>query len=105
MGSRLFIFFPFVCYFKQFVERSNIDLCSAPGGKSFQVLSKDKKINLNEISIERTKILKDNLRRLNYDAEITNFDILELDLKKKYDFVLLDLLLSIGTIRKNLKFF
>ena len=77
------------------LKGSNIDLCSAPGGKSFQVLSKDKKINLNEISIERTKILKDNLRRLNYEAEITNFDILELDLKKNmilYYLILLALL-------------
>ncbi len=99
-------FFPLYSISNNLLKGSNIDLCSAPGGKSFQVLSKDKKINLNEISIERTKILKDNLRRLNYEAEITNFDILELDLKKKYDFVLLDSpCSSIGTIRKNPEIF
>lgn len=99
-------FFPLYSISNNLLNGNNIDLCSAPGGKSFQVLSKDKKINLNEISIERTKILKENLRRLNYEDEITNFDILEIDTKKKYDFVLLDSPCSaIGTIRKNPEIF
>ena len=78
-----------------------LDMCAAPGGKAFQVLSNNKVI-LNDISKKRIFKLKENLSRLDFNPEIKNLNALNFDEKIKYDIVLLDSpCSSIGTIRKH----
>ena len=83
-----------------------LDTCAAPGGKAFQILSKKINITLNDISKKRIKILKSNLRRLNFKANILNEDFTEFNLKEKFDCIIIDApCSSIGTIRKNPEIF
>ena len=98
--------FPLCNIEEKIINKSCLDMCAAPGGKSFQILSKNKNIDLNDISIKRTEILKKNLRRLNFNPKITNIDINNIEKKQKYDFIILDAPCSaIGTIRKNPEIF
>ena len=91
---------------KKLINKENIDLCSAPGGKAFQILSKNIKMTLNDKSKKRLKILKDNLKRLMFSANISNENVLKISTKNKYDFIILDCpCSSIGTIRKNPEIF
>ena len=79
-----------------------LDLCAAPGGKAFQILSKDIDITLNDINKSRIEILKKNLNRLNFKAKITNYNALNFPEINKYDVIILDApCSSIGTIRSN----
>ena len=83
-------------------SKNIIDLCSAPGGKAFQAITMGGKLNLNEISLKRIKILKENLNRLCLKAKITNSDALILPEQHKFDIVILDAPCSgIGTVRRN----
>ena len=83
-----------------------LDACAAPGGKSFQILSKNRKITLNDISLSRIQILKSNLNRLNYTARILNYDFTKFNEEKKYDVIIIDAPCSaVGTIRKNPEIF
>ena len=82
-----------------------LDLCAAPGGKAFQILSNNKVI-LNDISKKRIIKLKENLSRLGFKAKIKNFNALNFNEKIKYDIILLDApCSSIGTIRKHPEIF
>ncbi len=84
------------------INKKYLDMCAAPGGKSFQLLSKDIKITLNDKSKRRTRLIKENLARLNLKAKILNKDFIDLDTNDKFDFIILDAPCSaIGTIRKN----
>lgn len=79
-----------------------MDMCSAPGGKAFQILSIGNEVDLNDINIKRIKVLKDNLDRLKFGVNISNMDALEIGENKLYDVVILDSPCSgIGTIRRN----
>ena len=79
-----------------------MDMCSAPGGKAFQILSQGNEVVMNDISEKRIKILKDNLNRLNFSSNISNLDALNLSEKELYDIVILDSPCSgIGTARRN----
>ncbi len=90
----------------EIIGNSCIDLCSAPGGKSFQILSKNKAILLNDKSKNKIRILKENLERLRFKAKISNFDVLKMKSFRKFDFIVLDApCSSIGTIRKNPEIF
>ena len=88
------------------IENLNIlDMCAAPGGKAFQVLSKNRVI-LNDINLKRISRLKKNLNRLKYNPEIKNLNALNLDENHKFDIVILDApCSSIGTIRKHPEIF
>ena len=78
-----------------------LDICAAPGGKAFQILSNNKVV-LNDISKKRILKLRENLSRLGFAPEIKNLNALNFDEKIKYDIVVLDSpCSSIGTIRKN----
>lgn len=82
-----------------------LDICAAPGGKSFQILS-DNKVTLNDKSSKRILRLKENLKRLQFSPKINNQDGLSLKEYKKYDIVILDSpCSSVGTIRKNPEIF
>ena len=79
-----------------------IDLCSAPGGKAFQAISMGGKVRLNDISLKKLNILKQNLNRLKISAEISNLNALDILEEEKFDVVILDSPCSgIGTIRRN----
>ncbi len=87
-------------------DKKFLDACAAPGGKSFQILSKKRRVTLNDISDYRIKTLKSNLNRLNFNPEITNKDFTKIQENKKYDFIIIDAPCSaIGTIRKNPEIF
>ena len=83
-----------------------LDVCSAPGGKAFQILSRKFNVVLNDKSIQRTKILKSNLKRLNFDTKIINQDFTKFKDDTKYDCIIIDAPCSaIGTIRRNPEIF
>ena len=91
------------------IENKNqkfLDACAAPGGKSFQLLTKNKKVILNDKNAKRIQILKTNLRRLNFNPIILNKDFTKFNENEKYDVVILDTpCSSVGTIRKNPEIF
>ncbi len=79
-----------------------LDTCAAPGGKSFQILSKKLNIILNDKNKTRIKILKSNLNRLKFNAKILNEDFIKFKNKEKFDIIIIDAPCSaIGTVRKN----
>ena len=83
-----------------------LDACAAPGGKSFQILSKKFNLILNDKGKKRIKILKSNLNRLNFNTKIFNKDFINFEENEKYDFIILDVPCSaVGTIRKNPEIF
>ena len=83
-----------------------LDACAAPGGKAFQLLSKDLEVTLNDKSIRRIQKLKSNLNRLKFNPTILNKDFINFDKSKKFDFIIIDAPCSaIGTIRKNPEIF
>ena len=82
-----------------------LDLCAAPGGKAFQVLSNNKVV-LNDVSLKRISKLKSNLSRLKFNTEIQNINGLDFNENYKFDMVILDApCSSIGTIRKHPEIF
>ena len=89
-----------------FEGKDIIDLCAAPGGKSFQAISMGGNLDLYEISKHRTKKLKENLNRLGFNNSVFIKDSLEISNNKKYDYVLVDApCSSVGTIRRNPEIF
>ncbi len=95
-------FFPLSEVHKEKLFKKSIDLCAAPGGKSFQMLSCNKNIILNDKNNSRIEILKINLERLKFKTKIINLDVLKMDENKKFDFIILDAPCSaVGTVRKN----
>ena len=98
--------FPLINIDGKILKEPCIDLCSAPGGKSFQILARKKNIILNDKSKTRIKLIKSNLNRLNFKADVINFDIKNIEESGKYKFIILDAPCSaIGTIRKNPEIF
>tara|TARA_B100001057_G_scaffold24487_1_gene22589 strand:+ start:2342 stop:3610 length:1269 start_codon:yes stop_codon:yes gene_type:complete len=83
-----------------------LDACAAPGGKSFQILSKKLKVVLNDKNKTRIKTLEDNLKRLKLSAKILNKDFIQFDNERKYDVIIIDAPCSaLGTIRRNPEIF
>ena len=83
-----------------------LDACAAPGGKSFQLLASNEKVTLNDKSASRIQILRSNLKRLNFNTKVLNFDFIKFKEQEKYDFIIIDAPCSaIGTIRKNPEIF
>ena len=83
-----------------------LDTCAAPGGKSFQILSKNLNVVLNDKNKKRIKILKNNLKRLKLSAQILNKDFIKFDNTRKYDVIIIDSPCSaVGTIRRNPEIF
>tara|TARA_A100001011_G_scaffold235331_1_gene243409 strand:- start:1544 stop:2812 length:1269 start_codon:yes stop_codon:yes gene_type:complete len=83
-----------------------LDACAAPGGKAFQLLSRNLNVTLNDKSKKRIQTLKSNLNRLKFNAKILNRDFIKFDEYKKFDFIIIDAPCSaIGTIRKNPEIF
>ena len=83
-----------------------LDACAAPGGKSFQILSKKFNVVLNDKNKNRIQTLKTNLKRLKLTAEIYNKDFIQFENKRKFDVIIIDAPCSaIGTIRRNPEIF
>ena len=84
-------------------DRINIvDLCSAPGGKTAQLASSGKKIISVDINQKRVEILKENMKRLNLEANIVISDGTLWKPNCDIDAVLLDAPCSAtGTIRRH----
>ena len=79
-----------------------LDMCAAPGGKAFQTICFENDVTLNEISSKRSKILKNNLDRLNFCNDVKNYNALSLPETEKFDVIILDSPCSgVGTLRRN----
>ena len=83
-----------------------LDLCSAPGGKSFQAISIGGIVHANDINKKNIDILKSNLKRLRYKIKISNENALDINVSKKYEVILIDApCTAVGTIRRNPEIF
>lgn len=81
-----------------------LDLCAAPGGKTFNIASKTKDlIFANDIDENRLKLLKDNTQRLDVEnLKILNKTITDFSPKNKFDKILIDAPCSgYGVIQKK----
>jgi 16S rRNA (cytosine967-C5)-methyltransferase len=79
-----------------------LDLCCAPGGKSFQLADKGANVTSIDKSEKRLKLMRENLKRLGYCLELICSDIFEYKPKKPFDVILLDPpCTATGTIGKN----
>ena len=91
---------------KNYNNKKFLDACSAPGGKAFQILSKNNQLVLNDQNKERIKVLNENLKRLKFKTKVLNEDFSKFPLKEKFDFIIIDApCSSVGTIRKNPEIF
>jgi 16S rRNA (cytosine967-C5)-methyltransferase len=78
------------------------DLCAAPGGKTAQFAHGGAQVTAVDISEKRLARLKDNLKRLNLQAETVAADLLDWTPPQAFDAILLDAPCSAtGTIRRN----
>ena len=67
-----------------------LDLCSAPGGKTMQLLEKGANVTSIEISKKRIGTMQENFQRTQLKPKIICADILKWTSDKKYDFILLE---------------
>jgi 16S rRNA (cytosine967-C5)-methyltransferase len=78
------------------------DLCAAPGGKTAQLAARGAKVTAVDLSASRLRRLRENLNRLNLQAEIVQADAGAWTALEPFDAVLLDAPCSAtGTIRRN----
>mgnify|MGYP001345040964 CR=1 FL=1 len=95
-----------VCLLDDIKNKNVADLCAAPGGKTFQLISKKSNVTAFEKNLDRLKLMKKNMKRLNMNCKIINKDVLTLNDKFNFDLVVLDAPCSaIGTIRRNPEIF
>ena len=79
-----------------------LDLFSAPGGKSMQLIALGANVTCVDQSLKRIKMLEENLLRMKMKTEIIKKDFYKFESKKKFDIVLIDVPCSAtGTIKKN----
>ena len=93
---------------KNLKDKKVADLCAAPGGKTFQVLSKTSEIDSFDKNEVKLELFKKNLTRLKFskNCNIQIKNVLEQKINAKYDLVILDAPCSaLGTIRRNPEIF
>ena len=79
-----------------------VDLCAAPGGKTAQLAAAGARVTAVDVSEKRIARLRDNLRRLDLDAELVRADAFEWRPAEPFDAVLVDAPCSAtGTIRRH----
>ncbi len=82
--------------------RHVIDLCAAPGGKTAQLAAAGAKVTSIEVSEKRAERLKENLKRLELEAEVIVADALEWRAPTPAVLALLDApCTATGTIRRH----
>tara|TARA_B100000035_G_scaffold314663_1_gene331697 strand:+ start:27628 stop:28866 length:1239 start_codon:yes stop_codon:yes gene_type:complete len=89
------------CNFLDLENGMNVlDLCSAPGGKATHILERfDVDLDCHDISKERIKLIKSNMKRLQLKANIID----KIENKKRYDRILIDAPCSgSGVVRRNI---
>tara|TARA_Y100001968_G_scaffold322487_1_gene358640 strand:- start:508 stop:1893 length:1386 start_codon:yes stop_codon:yes gene_type:complete len=85
-----------------FKDKTVLDVCCAPGGKSFQLADQGAILTSIDKSEKRLKIMKENLDRLKYDFDLICMDIFEYQPQKLFDIIFLDPpCTATGTIGKN----
>ena len=78
------------------------DLCAAPGGKTAQLAARGARVTAVDISASRIRRLRENLARLNLEAETVQASASEWTPPERFDAILLDAPCSAtGTIRRN----
>lgn len=83
-------------------QKSILDLCAAPGGKTAQLAARGARVTAVDQSVPRMERVKQNLDRLKLDAELRTSDVLEFSSDELFDAVLLDAPCSAtGTIRRH----
>lgn len=85
-------------------DKTVLDLCAAPGGKTMQLASAGATVTSVDISQKRLSRLQDNLKRtkLTDSVEVVCADIFKFKPQQSYDVVLLDAPCSAtGTIRRH----
>ncbi len=90
--------------FSNLKNKTVLDLCAAPGGKTAQLLSKEAIVTAIDISEDRINILKENLNRLKLNENIIILceNALNYSPQEKFDFVLIDAPCSAtGTFRRH----
>ncbi len=79
-----------------------LDMCSAPGGKTLQLASKQADVTAVDRSQNRLKRLKDNLSRTGLNAQVITADASNFTPSKPVDHILVDAPCSAtGTFRRN----
>ena len=79
-----------------------LDVCCAPGGKSFQLADKGAILTSIDRSEKRLSLMRESLSRLNFDFDVKYIDVFDYEPKKMFDIILLDPpCTATGTIGKN----
>lgn len=83
-------------------DKSVLDLCAAPGGKTLQLCSGGGSVTAVDVSADRLTRLQENLTRCGLQAKVVAVDILQFVPDESFDAVLLDAPCSAtGTIRRH----
>ena len=82
-------------------ELKIIDLCSAPGGKTAQLLDNDLEVVCVEKSLSRSKRLDENMKRLNFKPKIFIENAENFDPNFKPDIILIDAPCSATGLKKK----
>ena len=88
------------------IPKKIADVGSSPGGKLFQILSKNKNVTPYEKNNNRIGKLNNNLERLKFSKRVEASDFLKENGTNKFDLIVLDAPCSaIGTIRRHPEIF
>ncbi len=83
-------------------ERQVLDLCAAPGGKLMQLIRAGAFVTALDNSGPRMRRVKENLARMNMEANLVTADVLAWEARRPYDATLLDAPCSAtGTWRRH----
>ena len=70
------------------LENKNVlDICCAPGGKTFQLLDRGAKVTSIDKSPSRINIMKENLNRLGFNVKLICEDVFKYKPEKKFDYI------------------